>query len=58
MYTGLISESGESDLRHIEFESEEVTGNLFGAFKSEELQNTTFQLNKNSLLLPLKTVCW
>ncbi len=49
LYTGLNSESPDPsiDIKQIEFESEEVTGNLFGASKTEDSQNSTFQLNKN-----------
>ncbi|TVZ25154.1 DNA mismatch repair protein MutL [Gillisia sp. Hel_I_86] len=56
LYTGLESESigNNVDVRQIEFESEEVTGNLFGASKTEEVQNTTFQLNKKFIISTLK----
>lgn len=56
LYTGLKSENQEptEDVRHIEFESEEVTGNLFGASKSGEIQNSTFQLNKKFIISTLK----
>ncbi|MEP6261630.1 MAG: DNA mismatch repair endonuclease MutL [Gillisia sp.] len=56
LYTGLNSETVDSGdtLRHIEFESEEVTGNLFGASKTQESQNTTFQLNKKFIISTLK----
>ncbi|CAM4035464.1 DNA mismatch repair endonuclease MutL [Gillisia limnaea] len=56
LYTGLKSESSgiDPDVRQIEFESEEVTGNLFGAYKTEEAQNTTFQLNKKFIITTLK----
>ncbi|MGM0391319.1 MAG: DNA mismatch repair endonuclease MutL [Bacteroidota bacterium] len=56
LYTGLKSESSgiDPDVRQIEFESEEVTGNLFGAYKSEQVQNTTFQLNKKFIITTLK----
>ncbi len=56
LYTGLKSESLgiDPDVRQIEFESEEVTGNLFGAYKTEEAQNTTFQLNKKFIITTLK----
>ncbi|QED37403.1 DNA mismatch repair endonuclease MutL [Antarcticibacterium arcticum] len=56
LYTGLNTEQPENseELRQIEFESEEVTGNLFGASKSEESQHSTFQLNKKFIISTLK----
>ena len=56
LYTGLKSESLgiDPDVRQIEFESEEVTGNLFGAYKTEQAQNSTFQLNKKFIITTLK----
>ena len=56
LYTGLQSESigDDIDVRQIEFESEEVTGNLFGAVKTEEAQSSTFQLNKKFIISTLK----
>ena len=57
LYTGLQSESignDNIDVRQIEFESEEVTGNLFGASKTEEAQSSTFQLNKKFIISTLK----
>lgn len=56
LYTGLKSETSgiDSDLRQIEFESEEVTGSLFGAYKTEQVQNSTFQLNKKFIITTLK----
>ncbi len=57
LYTGLRSESfnnDDVDVRQIEFESEEVTGNLFGASKTEETQSATFQLNKKFIISTLK----
>jgi len=54
LYTGLKSDSNFIDLKQIEFESEEVTGNLFGATKTEETQNSTFQLNKKYIISTLK----
>lgn len=57
LYTGLNSEvEGKDDgIRHIEFESEEVTGNLFGAVRTEESGSSTFQLNKKYIVSTLKT---
>jgi len=54
LYTGLKSDSNFIDLKQIEFESEEVTGNLFGASKTVETQNSTFQLNKKYIISTLK----
>ena len=54
LYTGLNSDSNLIDLKQIEFESEEVTGNLFGASKTVEPQNSTFQLNKKYIISTLK----
>jgi len=54
LYTGLKSDSNGIDLKQIEFESEEVTGNLFGATKNVEAQNSTFQLNKKYIISTLK----
>ncbi len=54
LYTGLNSDSNLIDLKQIEFESEEVTGNLFGASKTVETQNSTFQLNKKYIISTLK----
>ncbi|MCF4101371.1 DNA mismatch repair endonuclease MutL [Gillisia sp. M10.2A] len=56
LYTGLKNEEVETDvdLKQIEFESEEVTGNLFGATRVEENQNSTFQLNKKFIISTLK----
>jgi len=58
LYTGLQSEATgidtDVDVKAIEFESEEVTGNLFGAQKTEKTQNSTFQLNKKFIISTLK----
>lgn len=56
LYTGLKTEISDTevDFRQIEFESEEVTGNLFGAHKTEEAQNATFQLNKKYIVTTIK----
>ena len=56
IYTGLRSETDdeENDLKQIEFESEEVTGNLFGA-KKDEAEYSTFQLNKKYIVTTLKS---
>src|SRR5690606_32282608 len=57
LYTGLNSETDgpNENIRHIEFESEEVTGNLFGAARTGEAGSSTFQLNKKYIVSTLKT---
>ncbi len=58
LYSGLQQkESGASSfgLQHVEFESDEVTGNLFGASAEKETGNTTFQLNKKYIVSTLKS---
>jgi len=55
MYTGLEAEgSANGDIRQIEFESEEVTGNLF-AGKEAEIEKSTFQLHKKYIISTLKS---
>lgn len=55
LYSGLQSESEpEVDLKQIEFESEEVTGNLFGA-KEEQAEKSTFQVQKKYIVSTLKS---
>ena len=55
LYSGLESEStSEVDVRQIEFESEEVTGNLF-AGKEDEIEKSTFQLHKKYIISTLKS---
>ena len=55
LYSGLQSESEpEIDLKQIEFESEEVTGNLFGA-KEEQAEKSTFQVQKKYIVSTLKS---
>lgn len=57
IYTGLETETmpeSSANLKEIEFESEEVTGNLFGA-KEEEHGRSTFQLNKKYIISTLKS---
>ncbi len=54
LYSGLKSDSSFIDLKQMEFESEEVTGSLFGATKTVETQNSTFQLNKKYIISTLK----
>lgn len=54
LYTGLNDENPATDFRNIEFESEEVTGNLFGQ-QENIASNNTFQLQKKYIVSSLKT---
>ena len=55
LYSGMQSETEtEVDIRQIEFESEEVTGNLFGA-KEEQTEKSTFQVQKKYIVSTLKS---
>ncbi|MDR5589866.1 DNA mismatch repair endonuclease MutL [Christiangramia sp. SM2212] len=55
LYSGMQSETEvETDIRQIEFESEEVTGNLFGA-KEEQTEKSTFQVQKKYIVSTLKS---
>lgn len=55
LYSGMQSDTEtEVDVKQIEFESEEVTGNLFGA-REEEAEKSTFQLQKKFIVSTLKT---
>ena len=55
LYSGMQSETEtEVDVRQIEFESEEVTGNLFGA-KEEQTEKSTFQVQKKYIVSTLKS---
>ncbi len=55
LYTGLGDEEDKPiDLKQIEFESEEVTGNLFGTARAKESGNSTFQLNRKFIISTLK----
>lgn len=53
LYTGLNDENSTTDFRNIEFESEEVTGNLFGKQENNATDNT-FQLQKKYIVSSLK----
>lgn len=58
LYTGLEQKefsARPSELNNIEFESDEVTGNLFGSSEEKESGNTTFQLNKKYIVSTLKS---
>ncbi|GAA4325273.1 DNA mismatch repair endonuclease MutL [Pontixanthobacter gangjinensis] len=55
LYSGMQAETEtEVDVRQIEFESEEVTGNLFGA-KEEQTEKSTFQVQKKYIVSTLKS---
>jgi len=55
LYSGMQSETDSNeDIRQIEFESEEVTGNLFGA-KEEQTEKSTFQVQKKYIVSTLKS---
>lgn len=55
LYSGMQQETEtDVDIRQIEFESEEVTGNLFGA-REEEPEKSTFQLHKKYIVSTLKS---
>lgn len=47
--------SAPSAINDVEFESEEVTGRLFGQNDTNETGNTTFQLNKKYIVSTLKS---
>ena len=55
LYSGLQADNDEEvDLKQIEFESEEVTGNLFGA-QQEQSEKSTFQVQKKYIVSTLKS---
>ncbi len=55
LYSGMQSETEtDVDIKQIEFESEEVTGNLFGA-QEEQTEKSTFQLQKKYIVSTLKS---
>lgn len=55
LYSGMHSETEtDVDIRQIEYESEEVTGNLFGA-KEEQTEKSTFQVQKKYIVSTLKS---
>lgn len=58
LYSGLQQKdfgTRPSELNHIEFESDEVSGNLFGSSAEKESGNNTFQLNKKYIVSTLKS---
>lgn len=56
LYNGLGGEELESNgMNHVEFESDEVTGKLFGSGDETETGATTFQLNKKYIVTTLKS---
>lgn len=55
LYSGMQQETQtEVDIKQIEFESEEVTGNLFGS-REEIPEKSTFQLHKKYIVSTLKS---
>ncbi|MGY5851000.1 DNA mismatch repair endonuclease MutL [Salegentibacter sp. F14] len=55
LYSGMQDElQGREEVAHMEFESEEVTGNLFNSSESEP-EKTTFQLHKKYIVSTLKS---
>ncbi|TBW28606.1 DNA mismatch repair endonuclease MutL [Gramella sp. KN1008] len=55
LYSGMQQETEtEVDVKQIEFESEEVTGNLFGG-REDEAEKSTFQLHKKYIVSTLKS---
>ncbi|MCP9200907.1 DNA mismatch repair endonuclease MutL [Gramella sp. GC03-9] len=55
LYSGMQQETEtDVDIKQIEFESEEVTGNLFGS-KEEGPEKSTFQLQKKFIVSTLKS---
>lgn len=55
LYSGMQQETQtDLDVKQIEFESEEVTGNLFGA-REEMPEKSTFQLHKKYIVSTLKS---
>ena len=55
LYSGMQSETDtDIDVGQIEFESEEVTGNLFGA-QQEQTEKSTFQVQKKYIVSTLKS---
>lgn len=57
LYNGLGRSGNEagSGFHQVEFESDEVTGNLFGYSEEKETGSTTFQLNKKYIVTTLKS---
>ena len=58
LYSGLQQKefgTRNSEMNSMEFESDEVTGNLFGSSEEKESGNRTFQLNKKYIVSTLKS---
>lgn len=55
LYVGLKTAADEIDLSEIQFESEEVTGSLFGESEVETLGNRTYQIQKKYIVSPIKS---
>ena len=55
LYNGLQGEETTSGITQVEFESDKVTGNLFGLGDEGETGGTTFQLNRKYIVTTLKS---
>jgi DNA mismatch repair protein MutL len=55
LYVGLKSATEEIDVSEIQFESEEVTGSLFGDNEVETAGNRTYQIQKKYIVSPIKS---
>lgn len=55
LYVGLKTAADEIDVSEIQFESEEVTGSLFGESEVETAGNRTYQIQKKYIVSPIKS---
>lgn len=55
LYVGLKTATDEIDVSEIQFESEEVTGSLFGENEVETAGNRTYQIQKKYIVSPIKS---
>lgn len=55
LYVGLKTATDEIDVSEIQFESEEVTGSLFGETEVETVGNRTYQIQKKYIVSPIKS---
>nr|WP_294939492.1 DNA mismatch repair endonuclease MutL [uncultured Flavobacterium sp.] len=55
LYVGLKTAAEEIDVSEIQFESEEVTGSLFGENEVETSGNRTYQIQKKYIVSPIKS---
>ncbi len=55
LYVGLKTAADEIDVSEIQFESEEVTGSLFGETEVETAGNRTYQIQKKYIVSPIKS---